>query len=86
MSDLLASTRLPDVNAPRNTPTDELIRMARVETISGWKRSRIYQGVGEGTFPRPVKLGAASRWSLREVQRWVADQLRKRDAAHNTTE
>ena len=59
---------------------DQLIRLQQVETLSGLKRSQIYALIAKGEFPTPTKLGAASRWSLREVERWVTDKLAERNA------
>jgi prophage regulatory protein len=59
---------------------DQLIRLQQVETLSGAKRSQVYALMARGKFPKPTKLGAASRWSLREVERWVADKLAERNA------
>ena len=79
MSDLMLSTApIPDFHA---LPGDTLIRLPEVETVSGLRRSHIYKLISEDEFPRPVKIGSASRWSLREVQRWIADKLDERSAA-----
>ena len=82
MSDLMLSTTpAPDFNT---LPRDTLIRLSEVETVSGLRRSHIYKLIGENEFPRPTKIGAASRWSLREVQDWIADKLSQRDAVRGT--
>ena len=60
--------------------SDQLIRLQQVETLSGLRRSQIYALTARGEFPTPTKLGAASRWSLREVERWITDKLAQRDA------
>ena len=54
---------------------DRFIRMREVEHLIGLKDSRIYQLVKEGAFPAPLKLGAASRWSLIAVRKWMAARL-----------
>jgi prophage regulatory protein len=69
------------MNDQPHSASDELLRLQQVETISGLKRSQLYALIGKGEFPKPAKLGAASRWSLREIQDWIADKLSKRDAA-----
>ena len=58
---------------------DELIRLPQVESISGLKRSQIYALIGRGEFPKPAKLGTASRWSRLETERWVSDKLAERN-------
>ncbi len=65
-------------------PGDTLVRLPEVETVAGLRRSHIYKLIGENDFPRPIKIGSASRWSLREVQQWIADKLSERDAARAT--
>lgn len=51
---------------------DRLIPFARVEEIAGLKRTRIYQMIRAGTFPRPYKPGGSgSRWSEWEVYEWL---------------
>ena len=66
-----------------NSPSspDELIRLPQVEAMAGAKRSRIYEMISAGTFPKPVKIGTASRWSFREIQQWVSERLAERYAA-----
>lgn len=50
---------------------DRLIRLPEVENIIGLKRTQIYEMVKTGSFPAPVKIGGASRWSLRAVSAWM---------------
>lgn len=54
---------------------DRFIRISEVQSMIGLKDSRIYQMIKEGRFPRPIKLGAASRWSLCAVKAWMDQQI-----------
>lgn len=57
-----------------------LIKIRSVEDITGFKKSSIYKRIQQGTFPRPVKIGRASRWASDEVDAWVnslCDQTNK---------
>jgi predicted DNA-binding transcriptional regulator AlpA len=84
MSELMQSTApTPHFSPPLG---DTLIRLSEVEIISGLRRSHLYKLMGESEFPRPTKIGTASRWSLREVQGWIADKLSQRDAVRGTVE
>jgi prophage regulatory protein len=74
---MLSTAPIPNFHA---MPGDTLVRLPEVETVSGLRRSHLYKLISENEFPRPIKIGTASRWSLREVQRWIADKLSKRDA------
>ena len=40
----------------------------------GFGRSRIYQLVGAGEFPQPIKVGKSSRWVKAEVDAWISKQ------------
>ena len=45
-------------------------------------RSSIYVGINDGTFPKPVQLGArASGFVAVEVDAWIAARIAERDAA-----
>ena len=44
---------------------DEVASLLRVHSKS------IYRLIKRGGFPRPLKIGAASRWDLAAVQNWI---------------
>lgn len=64
-----------------NAQVDILLRFEEVSAQVGLGRTAIYKTIGAGTFPAPVKLGRASRWSQREVQAWLDERKRERDAS-----
>lgn len=67
----------PDAGQLPAIPTTErLLPLPEVESRSGFKSSFIYQLIKEGKFPKPVKIGAASRWRESEVQQWIQDQIK----------
>ena len=37
-------------------------------------RTTIWRWRREGEFPKPVKLGGATRWRLAEIEAWEAQQ------------
>jgi predicted DNA-binding transcriptional regulator AlpA len=48
-----------------------ILRLPEVQAVTGKKRSAIYDGVAEGTFPAPVPLGPrAVGWLEDEVADW----------------
>jgi prophage regulatory protein len=55
--------------------TERLLRIRDAEHSVGLKKSAIYQMIKDGEFPAPVKIGAASLWSERGVQAWIAKKL-----------
>ncbi|WP_193178050.1 helix-turn-helix transcriptional regulator [Oricola nitratireducens] len=62
---------------------DRLLRLDEVMALTGMCRSRIYEQIanGENLFPKPVKIGRASRWPLSEVVDWIEQQKARRKAA-----
>jgi prophage regulatory protein len=49
-------------------PTNRIIRRRPVEIETGYSRSTLYARIGEGLFPRPVRLGPrAVGWPATEI-------------------
>lgn len=63
----------------KDLPTD-LITIKEVEKTTGFKKSAIYLRIGQGTFPRQVKLGSrTARWGRGEVEAWKQEIIKQRD-------
>jgi prophage regulatory protein len=62
-----------------NTPTailgTQLLPLDDVLLKIGMKKSWLFQAVSESRFPKPVKLGRASRWNLAAVDAYIADRI-----------
>lgn len=55
------------------TVTDRIERLPSVMARTGLGRSSIYAAVGQGTFPKPVKLSSRAIGFLStEVDGWIA--------------
>ena len=53
----------------------EIYRLPEVITICGLSRSTIYEMIGRGGFPAPVKLGArAVGWRRSDIEAWLASR------------
>ncbi|MGC9982168.1 MAG: AlpA family transcriptional regulator [Polyangia bacterium] len=53
-----------------------LLRRRQVESLTGLKRSTIYQRLAEGTFPKQIRLGPRSvGWLASEVEAWVQARI-----------
>ena len=67
-----------------NGIADVFLRDKETTLVTGVKRSKRYQLIAAGLFPKPVRLGdkpnSPSGWSLREIEAWQRGQLAKRDA------
>ncbi len=58
-----------------------LIRRREVEKLTALSRSRIYDLMKIGKFPKPVQLGAMSvAWPEIEIHAWIADRIADRSA------
>lgn len=56
-----------------------LIDLGEVKRKTGLCRSAIYGRISEGQFPKPCKLGTASRWLESEVDAWIDQLVAERD-------
>jgi len=55
---------------------DRMLRRKEVEQITGRSRSSIYDGIADGTFPKPVKIGArAVAWPESVIRAWIAERM-----------
>ena len=67
-----------------NRPTS-LLPLPVVEQRTGYRKSKLYDLLKAGGFPRPVRDGRTIRFVEHEIDRWVADRIAERDAALNDT-
>ena len=58
----------------------KLVALSFVIEMTGLQKSAIYERVANGTFPRPVKISRASRWSVSEIQSWLEKAVEVRHA------
>lgn len=57
---------------PQTHTPDTLLRLPDVESIVGYKKSKIYNLMAENKFPHPVRLGKLSvRWKSSEISSWI---------------
>ena len=60
--------------------SDKFLRIKAVNDLTGLGRTRIYRLIGEGRFPRPVRLGPQSvAWLQSEVEAWMQERISERD-------
>jgi len=53
-----------------------ILRLPAVKARTGLSRSTIYLRVAQGTFPKPVSLGArAVGWVESEIQQWLEQRI-----------
>ena len=52
-----------------------MLRLADVCAMVGLSRSSIYLAMGEGRFPRAVRIGMrAVRWRAGDIQSWLSEK------------
>jgi prophage regulatory protein len=51
------------------------IRFSELQKMVGLGRTKIYDKIKEGTFPRQIRLGKAAAWVESEVQEWIREQI-----------
>ena len=67
----VAESRQRALAAARAGGLRRILRLPEVEAVTGKKRSAIYEGVADGTFPAPVPLGPrAVGWLESEIMEW----------------
>lgn len=62
----------------------KLIRLPETLAKTGLSRTRLYEAVSAGTFPKPVKLGPDARaigFVETEIDAWIAARIAQREAA-----
>lgn len=63
--------------ANTETAITKLVRRPEVSARTGLSQSTLYELMGNGSFPRPVKItgSRAVAWIEAEVERWIKDQI-----------
>ena len=62
------------------TNSDRIIRLKTVLARTGRSRTTLYREMGEGTFPRQVKISVhGAGWRESAINRWIADPVSYRE-------
>jgi prophage regulatory protein len=62
------------------TNSDRIIRLKTVLARTGLSRTTLYRKMGEGTFPRQVKISVhGAGWRESAINRWIADPISYRE-------
>lgn len=60
---------------------ERLLPLPEVESRTGFKSSYLYSLIKADRFPKPVKIGTASRWRESEVTAWIHAQIESGSAS-----
>lgn len=56
--------------------SDRILRLKAVLDKTGLSRSSLYRKIGEGSFPRQLKISVqSSGWRESAVDRWIEDPM-----------
>lgn len=55
------------------------LKLSEVVEVTRLQPSTIYKFMASEGFPKPAKLGKATRWPVDEVEAWMESRLAARD-------
>ncbi|AUM05036.1 MULTISPECIES: AlpA family transcriptional regulator [Enterobacteriaceae] len=62
-------------SAPVNLLSDQMVDMKFITAFTGLTDKWFYKLIKEKKFPKPIKLGRASRWFKSEVEKWLKERI-----------
>ena len=65
---------------------ETLVPLRQLESIVGFRKSKIYQLIESGQFPQPIKIGRSSRWPSSEISDGVQETIQRSRSADSTKE
>lgn len=74
----LSSSRLAAAAADHAAPETTAPKLLTVHDVCrriGFRQSKIYLLIRDAGFPKPIKVGASSRWVTSEVDAWIDEQI-----------
>ncbi|MBS8225735.1 helix-turn-helix transcriptional regulator [Vannielia litorea] len=69
---------MPGLQDTPRPEIDRLISFSEALSRIGVSRSTAYRHIADGQMPQPVKIGALTFFSERELQTWIAEKLAAR--------
>lgn len=52
-----------------------LLPIQETEQRVGLRKTKLYEMIKAGEFPKPIKVGVRSLWPSPAVEAWIADQI-----------
>ena len=71
----MTMTAITETTQPLLCADDPLIDMTFITTYTGMTDKWFYKLIGDGLFPKPIKLGRSSRWRKSEVENWMRERI-----------
>lgn len=64
-----------NARTPTQTKPEKLFRLPEVEALSGLKKTSVYNGAHDGTFPKPIRISARCvAWRESDLVAWQAQR------------
>jgi predicted DNA-binding transcriptional regulator AlpA len=63
-----------------NTISKKLLRLPEILEITSMKKSFFYLQIKRGLMSKPIKIGRSSYWEREAVEKFIKEQIAKRDA------
>lgn len=54
---------------------DKMVDMVFITEFTGLSDKWFYKLIKDGKFPKPIKLGRASRWLKSDLEAWLEDKI-----------
>ena len=54
---------------------DQFIDMKFITQLTGLSDKWFYKLIQDGLFPKPIKLGRASRWLKSDIEEWLYNRI-----------
>lgn len=68
---------LTDTISDKTQDENQLITIKDVSSIIGFNPDWIYKRIATNNFPKPIKIGRASRWNRKIINEWLAECAHK---------
>lgn len=65
-------------NANQQTPPITLMRIPQILKVMPVSKSKFWLMVQKGEFPKPIKIGRSSFWTIEQVQAFIKDKAEQR--------
>lgn len=68
------SRKVVDANSTDAPSVDPLLPMSAVRSFTSLSKATIYRKMGDGSFPRAVKIGKSRvAWRQSDIANWIAE-------------
>jgi prophage regulatory protein len=66
---------MPNSASDSSTPSIALIRIPQILKIMPISESKFWLMVQKGEFPKPIKIGRSSFWTVEQVQAFIGERM-----------